>query len=145
MPPIEFSTVLPEAFREDLEYLLYFNPLQSRATSGICRSVDRYGQPRVAVVDGVLTVALTKVGRVQTLFAVMEDAETCELAGVALFVRESDRLVILHLAVGESFAGNREYGPLALRLALAIRRIGKRLTGVTRVVPPYARQRALAS
>lgn len=142
---IEFSSVLPDAFREDLEYLLYFNPLQSRATSGISRSVDRYGQPQVSVDDGLLTVTLPTLGRVQTLFAVMEHSDSCELAGVALFVREAGSLVILHLAVGEPYAGKREHGPLALRLALAIRRIAKRLTGVTRVVPPYPKQMSLAS
>lgn len=145
MGRMEFSAVLPDAFREDVEYLLYFNPLQSRAVRGICSSLDRYGQPTVTSENGQVAVRLSRLGRVQTLFAVMEDTNSCELAGLALFIRETDSLVIAHLAVAEKFAGKREHGPLALRLALQIRRIAKRLKGVRRVLPPYVHSRRLAS
>jgi hypothetical protein len=142
MTTIEFSSVLPEAFRGDVESLLFFNPLQSRARSAICESIDRYGEPRLAVSDGLVTVSIADVPGVQTLYAVADYDDGCALAGVAVYTRERDRLIILHLAVAEEFAARPgcAAGSLAVRLTLAVRRIASSLTGIRALVLPYGRR-----
>ena len=138
MPRVEFSSILPEEFRQDLETLLFFNPLQGRARTGIARSIERYGEPRVYVQDGMLRVAVGQLPDVQTLYALAGHDDSYELVGVAVYIREGDRLSMLHLAVAEdtSPAGNGD-GLLAVRLASAIREVGGSVHGITRVLLPY--------
>jgi hypothetical protein len=139
MQPLEFSSILPEEFRPDLETLLFFNPLQKRARTGILQCVERYGQPRVHAENGLLRVAVGELPDVQTLYALAADGDSHELAGVAVYTREGDRLTILHLSVAESAAaavGNGD-GLLALRLAAAIREVGRSVQGIRRVILPY--------
>lgn len=139
MPTIEFSSVLPGDFRVDLEALLFFNPLQGRARLAIAESIERYGEPRVTVADGHLRVTVGSLDDVQTLYALARDEDTCELAGVAVYTRDRDRLLILHLAVTEPFAVPRraDHGLLAVRLALAVRNVARRLQGIRGVLLPY--------
>jgi hypothetical protein len=139
MQPVEFSSILPEEFRHDLESLLFFNPLQARARAGIAQSVERYGEPRVHVQDGMLKVAVGDLPDVQTLYALAVADDAYELAGVAVYTREGDRLSILHLAVSERSAAASENGDglLAVRLASAIREVGRSVQGIRRVLLPY--------
>lgn len=140
MQPVEFSSILPEEFRQDLETLLFFNPLQERARAGIARSIERYGEPRVYVQDGMLRVAVGDLPDVQTLYALAAQDDSYELAGVAVYTRDDDRLSILHLAVseGSAAAGGNGDGLLAVRLASAIREVGGSVHGIRRVLLPYA-------
>jgi hypothetical protein len=139
MQPLEFSSILPEEYRQDLESLLFFNPLQARARTGIARSVERYGEPRVYVQEGMLRVAVGDLPDVQTLYALAVQDDSYELAGVAVYTREGDRLSILHLAVSEqsAAAGGNGDGLLAVRLASAIREVGSSVHGIRRVSLPY--------
>jgi hypothetical protein len=139
MQPVEFSSILPEEFRQDLETLLFFNPLQERARAGIARSVERYGEPRVHGEDGMLRVAVGDLPDVQTLYALVAHGDSYELAGVAVYTREGDRLSILHLAVseGSAAAGENGHGLLAVRLASAIREVGSSVHGIRQVSLPY--------
>lgn len=139
MQPVEFSSILPEEFRQDLESLLFFNPLQARARAGIARSVERYGVPRVYVQEGMLRIAVGDLPDVQTLYALAVHDDSYELAGVAVYTREGDRLSILHLAVseGSAAAGGNGDGLLAVRLASAIREVGSSVHGIRRVLLPY--------
>lgn len=138
MLPVQFSSVLPEEFRQDLETLLFFNPLQARARSGIIQSLERYGQPRVHAENGALRVCVGDLPDVQTLYALAEDGDAYTLAGVAVYTREGDRLSILHLAVTEDASARAGNGFLALRLAAAIRDVGSSVHGIRRVLLPYA-------
>jgi hypothetical protein len=140
MHALEFSSILPEEFRPDLETLLFFNPLQKRARIGILQCVERYGQPRVQAENGMLRVAVGDLPDVQTLYALAAHGDSHELAGVAVYTREGDRLTILHLSVAESAAaaaGNGD-GLLAVRLAAAIREVGRSVQGIRRVLLPYS-------
>jgi hypothetical protein len=139
MQALEFSSILPEEFRPDLETLLFFNPLQKRARTGILQCVERYGQPRVQSENGMLRVAVGDLPDVQTLYALAPNDDSHELVGVAVFTREGDRLAILHLAVSEAAAtsGGNADGLLAVRLASAIRDVGRCVQGIRRVILPY--------
>jgi hypothetical protein len=137
MPSVEFSSVLPEEFRQDLETLLFFNPLQARARSGIIQSLERYGQPHVHVENGTLRVRVGDLPDVQALYALAGQDDAYELVGVAVFTREGDRLTILHLAVSQAAAAQAGDGLLALRLASAIREVGRSVHGIRRVLLPY--------
>lgn len=139
MCTFEFSSVLPAEYREDLETVLYFNRLQGRARTAIVQSLEKYGQPRLGAADGFLRVSFEDVADVQTLFALADLDDGYQLAGVLMYVREADDLVILHLAVAEAFssAGPERDGLLAMRFVLAVKDIARRLNGVRSVVLHY--------
>jgi hypothetical protein len=140
MQHVEFSSILPDEFRPDLEALLFFNPLQTRARTGIAQCVERYGQPRVHAENGTLRVTVGDLPDVQTLYALAPREESHELVGVAVFTREGDRLMILHLSVSQGVSavnGNGD-GLLAVRLAAAIREVGRSVQGIRRVQLPYS-------
>src|SRR5918993_3921247 len=137
MHPIEFSSVLPDAYRCQLEQLLYFNRLQSRAAPAIAELVERYGQPWIQQADGRLQVGVGHVPGVQALFAfaAADDEETRRLAGLAIYTREGEDLVLIHIAVARafSFRGARRPAPVAMRLVHGGREGARRLNGLTGV------------
>lgn len=139
MLTFEFSSVLPEEYREDLETVLYFNRQQGRVRTAIVQSLEKYGQPRLDAADGFLRVSIEDVAGVQTLFALADLDDGYQLAGVVMYVREGDDLVIVHLAVAEAFSsgGPERDGLLAMRCVLAVQDIARRLKGVRSVVIYY--------
>jgi hypothetical protein len=143
MPTFELSSVLPAEFRQDLEQLLYFNPLQRHVRPAIVHSIEMHGRPEVRDEHGWLQVSLDATPGVQTLFALAVDGDACALAGAAIYGREGERLRILHLMVAEGFsAWSRQTGcGLALRLVFAVRAVGRRLNGVRYLELPYLRAR----
>jgi hypothetical protein len=139
MHPIEFSSVLPAAYRCELEQLLYFNRLQSRAAPAIAKLVERYGQPCIQQADGRLQVGVGNVAGVQALFAFGAADDARRLAGLAIYTREGEDLVLIHIAVARafSFRGARRPAPVAMRLVHEVREVARRLNGVTGVVLYY--------
>ena len=139
MPPIEFSSVLPLEYRCQLEQLLYFNRLQSRAAPAIAELVEKYGQPWIHQSGGRLQVGVGNVAGVQALFAFAAADDTRRLAGVAIYTREGADLVLIHIAVARafSFGGARRPAPVAMRLVHEVREVARRLNGVAGVVLYY--------
>jgi hypothetical protein len=136
MRAFEFSSTLPDEYLDDLEVLLYFNRLQHQARMAIVRSLETYGQPRLSVDNGRVLVRVDGVSEVQTLFALADLDDAYELAGLVMYVREADNLVILHIAVTEVFSsvGAERDALLALRLVLAVQDVAHRLRGINAVL-----------
>jgi len=130
MCPFVFTSELAAAQRETLESLLYFNPNQQRVREVIEHVIERYGQPRITVVHGLLRVSVEGLPDVQSIFAL---DEMQRLVGAAVFTRiETEAIVLLHLAVDADYAadGERASAMLAIRLMAQVRAIAARIRGV---------------
>ena len=100
----EFCSALPADYRDDLEALMFFNPLQRVAAAGVAQSVEAFGAPAITTLGDSLTVTMPD-REVQPLFALAESEDGCELAGVVLYVRVDGRsITVLHVAVSERFS-----------------------------------------
>ena len=131
MHSVELSSVLSAEYQSQLEQLLYFNRLQGRAAPAIAELVERYGQPWIRQVDGRILVGLGELAGAQALFALATD-DSRKLAGVVIYTREGEDLVIIHLAVARAFSyrGTRRNALVVMRLVEAVRDVARRLKGV---------------
>jgi hypothetical protein len=138
MHPVELSSVLAAEYRFQLEQLLYFNRLQSRAAPAIAGLVEKYGQPWIQQIDGRIRVRIGEVPGVQALFALSTDHRR-RLAGVVVYTREGADLVIIHIAVARTFSycGAHRHAFVVMRMVEAIRDVARRLNGVHGVVLYY--------
>ena len=146
MATFEFSSVLPEEFREDLELLLFFNPLQHGVRGALAQCIDEHGEPELHTENGRLRVTLSRMPQVQTIFALAVQDDACELAGLVIYGRRGDSgeyIEIIHVAVAEAFSSaTRGSGAIAaLRLVSVVRNAASRLNGVRYLGLPYANGR----
>jgi hypothetical protein len=137
--------MLPTAYRDELDRIVFFNPEQSRVTTPLLDSVQRYGVPLVVEDGALLRFCVPAFGTVQSLYAFDESEQTARLVGVVMFVRETaDTMLLLHLAVHEDYAsgGNRADAWVAPRLLAAVRSACRRTRGVTtlRMLYPHEAQ-----
>jgi len=138
---IGFSSVLGAEYREELEELLFFNPQQRRALSGIDRSISEYGVPTIVVDHNHLRIAVDGLPETQTLYALDYTWEKPVLAGVMVFVRSDlENIILLHIAVREDYSRVGKYADemLVLRLTTQLRRIAKRIKGVRAITLKYS-------
>ena len=142
MRKIRVSSVLPVAFRDELERIVFFNPEQSLVTAPLLASVQRYGIPSIVEDAGCLRFRVTAFGLLQTLYAFDETDEAPRLVGVAMFTRESRAsLVILHLAAHEDYTSQGKWADVAVvaQLVAAIRVASLRTHGIRtlRILYPH--------
>jgi hypothetical protein len=136
----ELASRLPLEYREDLEALMFFNPQQRVAGSGVVESIEKFGTPQISVVGGQLRITLGQ-SDVQPLFALAGSDEGFELAGLVLYVRSDSRnVIVLHVAVTERFsaAGADADAMLVMRLLQAVVHSARRLVGVQYVTIMYS-------
>jgi hypothetical protein len=129
-----FSSVLPTAYREELERIVFFNPEQDRVTECLLDSVHRYGVPLIVEEQGSLRFRVPAFGPVQTLYALDQTVRPASLAGVVMYVRESrDTMLVLHLAVHEDYVAGSLYGEdwVTPRLLATVRTTCQRIRGIT--------------
>jgi hypothetical protein len=131
-----FSSILQEEYREDVEKLLYFNPLQTDARGAIVASLEDYGQPRVSTRDGFVHLTVEGMPGVQTIYALTQLDDGERLAGVLIYGRKGGELVILHITLDEPFSsgGSGADEMLALRLIVTVQQIARRIKGVRAIV-----------
>lgn len=131
-----FSSLLPIAYRDELERIVFFNPEQGRVTESIIDSVHRYGVPLIVEESGTLRFRVPAFGQVQTLYAMdLAEQPPC-LAGVVMFLREPrDTILVLHLAVHEDYVAAGLHGEAwaTPRLLAAVRNACQRIRGITRM------------
>lgn len=142
----EFSSNLPAEYLEDLELLMFFNPLQPAAKTGIRQSIEKYGAPRICIEDEEVRVSVGMLTDVQALFALSDSAEGYELAGLVLYVRtDIQNILVLHIAVTEAlaFQGRRADAMLVTRLLGEVRHASRRLKGVRAITIVYPGGRAV--
>jgi len=139
MHPVEFTSVLPAEYRPELEQLLYFNRLQARVAPAIADLVEKYGQPWIQQTDDELSVRIGDVAGVQALFALVTSGSAQKLAGIVIYTREGEDLVIIHLAVTRMFSyrGAERNALVVIRMVAAVRDVARRVNGVRSVILYY--------
>ncbi len=135
---ILITSRLPTHQRDVLERLLFFNANQHRVRLGIQQSIETYGVPEIAEVDGGLRIRVGNMAGVQSLFALGEAGRP---VGFAVFVRlAQERFVVLHLGV-EPEPRQRPAAdvntPVLLKLMHGIRSAARRTRGVDRIELVY--------
>ncbi len=138
---IRFTSVLGLEYREDLEELLFFNPQQRKALTGINHSISEYGVPNVIETAARLRISVEGLPESQTLFALDYSEEVPILAGVMVYMRtDPENLVLLHIAVKEDYSRSGIYGDemLVLRFMTQLRDIARRIKGIRAITLKYS-------
>jgi hypothetical protein len=138
---IQFTSVLGNQFRDDLEELLFFNPQQGRALTGINHSISEYGVPSICEMDGKLRISVEGLTESQTLYALDVSLLRPILAGVMVYARtDPENIVLLHIAVKEDYSRTGKYADrmLVLNLMTQLRRIAKMIKGVRSITLKYS-------
>lgn len=137
---ITFSSILGNEHYDALEQILFFNPQQDKALSGIHHSVDEYGVPSIVVEGDRLRVAVTGLPGTQTLFALHKSNTEVDVAGVMVYARtDPENLVLLHIAVKQEYTRSGIYADemLVSRFMTQLRDIARRLKGVRSITLKY--------
>jgi hypothetical protein len=127
-------------FRNNLKNLIFFNTQQSKVTSGIIASIEKYGSPVILENNNFLTVGIDKLEGVQSIFAVEYSDGREILAGVLLFYRASlKEIVLLHIAIAEEYTLSATKGKsyLASEMIMHLKNIGRSLKGVEYITIYY--------
>ena len=142
---LQFTSTLDTSYRDALEELLFFHPHQGRFSSGIIGTVERHGSPRIVAEQGTLRVQLGKRAEAQTVYALVKAGATSELAGIIIFTRSQNELILLHIAVKEKYTarGSQADADVTFWLIEELRRIAHRIHGVHGVRLAYNRGRKL--
>ena len=143
MRTLRFSSMLPVAYRDELERIVFFNPEQGRVTASLLDSVRRYGVPSIVEDGSLLRFRVPAFGTIQSLFALDESEQPVRLAGVVMFVRETaDTMRLLHVAIHEDYAGggDRADAWVTPRLMAAVWSACRRTRGITTLHLPYPRE-----
>ena len=138
---IRFSSILEQDYRNDLEELIFFNPQQRKALTGINHAISEYGVPSVVETSGRLRITVEGAPESQTLFALDCSADKPVLAGVMVYMRTNpENLVLLHIAVKEDYSRSGIYGDemLVLRFMTQLRDIAKRIKGIRSITLKYS-------
>jgi hypothetical protein len=133
---IRVASLLAPSYRDELERIVFFNPEQGKVERPVVTLVHRYGVPEITEEAGTLRFHLRGFPEIQSLFALDETDAPAALAGVVMFVRESeDTLLLLHLAVHEQYTARGKHAKawVALRLVGAVRGVCARTKGVRRL------------
>ncbi len=138
---IGFSSILGSEYLEDLERLLFFNPLQEKALDGIHHSIREHGVPSIYLDNGRLRVKVEEPSEVQTLYALDDAKGKPMLVGVMVFARsEPETIDLLHIAIREEYSrfGEKADAGLVSKFLDQLRQIAKRLKGVHSICLKYA-------
>jgi hypothetical protein len=138
---LSFTSVLGSSYLEDLEGMMFFNPLQKKALAGINHSIKDFGMPAVEVEGDRLRVRVEGLPEAQSLFALDNRGEPPVLAGAMVFCRlDVENLVLVHIAVGRDYARGGKLGDehLVSTFVAELRAIARRLRGVQNVILKYS-------
>jgi len=144
MRTISFSSVLETDYHPDLQSLLFFNPHQERAKSGLIESLEKFGPPDIVVDGDFLHVKVGSPWDVQTLFAFdnHNNGQKPKLAGVIIYVRiDYENIVVVHVAVEEEYSvgGRCADKMLPMRFLVELREIARRIRGVRSITLGYVK------
>jgi len=104
MGTILITSRLNEEFHEDLEQVLFFNPQQHKAETGIRDCVERFGVPEITTENGFLRINVESFSGSQSLFSIDRTESEDILAGVIMYVRDThEDISVLHIAVAENY------------------------------------------
>ena len=131
MTPFVLRSSLDPSQRSALERLMYFNPRQHEAESGIADVVDTYGAPIIVAGPAGLHVTVGRRPDAQCLFALTSTTAGLTLAGMIVFLRVSiEEMLVLHVAVADGFGRNRRLSlEVVMALVRSVREAAHRLRG----------------
>jgi len=131
MTAFEIRSSLDASYRGSLERLMYFNPRQHEAESGIEDVIDAYGTPLIVADPSGLHVVVGRRHDAQCLFALAPTTAGPTLAGMIVFLRVSiEEMLVLHVAVAETFGRNRRLSlEVVMTLVRSVREVTQRLRG----------------
>ena len=140
---LQFLSLLPLSYQDDLEGLVFFNAQQSCAREAIEEALELYGNPQIVSDASGLRVALTERNDAQCLFGMAPSRGRLVLAGMLVYLRTSDEeLLVVHVAVADRYERSKN---AALRVAMAlvesVRAAARTLRGVERVTVLYLQGR----
>jgi hypothetical protein len=70
--------MLPVAYRDELERIVFFNPEQSRVTTSLLDSVRRYGVPSIVEDGNLLRFRVPAFGTIQSLLPLAKASSQCD-------------------------------------------------------------------
>lgn len=140
---LEYRSELPSVLLDALERLLFFNPNQNGVQSAIVEALNLYGSPEIVSRRSGISVALTAAPDAQCLFALARGNGSVDLAGVLVYLRRGNQLVIVHIAVATATSGSASSRGIARSMIRTLRRVAQRLRGVESLVLFYGRGRFL--
>jgi hypothetical protein len=131
MTAFEIRSSLDASYRGSLERLMYFNPRQREAESGIEEVIDAYGTPLIVDAAAGLHVVVGRRQDAQCLFALASTTAGLTLAGMIVFLRVSiEEMLVLHVAVADGFGRNRRLSlEVVMTLVRSVREVANRLRG----------------
>jgi hypothetical protein len=131
MTAFAIRSSLDASFRGSLERLMYFNPRQHEAESGIEDVIEAYGTPMIVSDAAGLHVVVGRRQDAQCLFALAPTTAGLTLAGMIVFLRVSiEEMLVLHVAVAEGFGRNRRLSlEVVMALVRSVREAAHRLRG----------------
>ena len=138
--------MLPPSRYEELADLMFFNLRQHLVRNDIVNAIELYGVPTIVTADDTLRFSVEKLGQVQTLYALEDDAATGRLVGALVYARVSDcRIVLLHMSVAAPYAsgGSAARKLLVLKMVERLKRACKALKGVRELEILYGRRPAV--
>ena len=138
---VRICAELAPEWKSPVEELLFFNPRQALVEKQILASIHAFGLPRVVLQGQTLRVVVGESMVVGTLFALVNQGDEEQLAGLLLFLRREAELVCLHLSIDEPFAMRGAHADLKVAACLLdeLRHIGLRIVGVEHLAIYYQR------
>ena len=143
---LQFTSVLDQTHRSELEELIFFHPQQGRFASSLVSTIAEQGAPRIIEQAGKLRIEIPRIPDVQTLYAIVTGAVEWELVGMVAYTRRIPaELTILHIAVKDEYTLHGAKGDqlVACHLLEELQRIGHRIQGIHGVQLAYRRDKTL--
>jgi hypothetical protein len=142
---IIFSSSADRKYRQAIEDLLFFNPQQDQARTGILNSLKRFGLPRLKEVANGVEIQVDEY-ETQTIYAYNQDEPQKGPAGIIVFLRSgANELGIIHVAVQPEYSlqGCHAAAGLTFMLVDEVRRISHRIKGIERLLFFYHKEHGL--
>ena len=128
--PVHFTSQLPADRLAQLEELLFFNENQPQYRNAVVESIERFGEPRISNDRGLLRVHTSRLGEVQTLFAVEHTLAAHRPIAVAVYARTAtDTMTLLHIVVHRDFAATGPFAKEVVTLKL-VQQVVKAASGI---------------
>ncbi len=98
LPLLYLCSSISKEYREELEEIFFFNPKQKLVAEKVKNHVQAYGLPSIRSTGDHISLQLSKVQYVQTLF-IMMNGNPSKLTGALLYVREEKQLKVLYFVL----------------------------------------------
>jgi len=137
---IRYTSELSSEHLEALQELMFFNDNQRQFVSDIVASIEEFGEPTLKSDGGSLRIYTSRLGEVQSLFAVEENDESVRPVGVAVHARNAeDTLTLLHIGVDSEFAADGSHADemVAMNLIRRLIEVGRQIKGIRKIVVHY--------